>query len=144
MRNNSINALLFAALSLCMLFCSSSQAAEHPEKVSGLPNCSECHSDSPLAALNHKAADFFARHKHFAAAGRQTCASCHQESFCSDCHGRKVQLKPSDRFADNPLRTLPHRGDYLSQHKIEGRINPAACAKCHGRQNNARCVSCHK
>jgi hypothetical protein len=32
----------------------------------------------------------------------------------------------------------------MSQHKIDGRVNPVSCVKCHGRQNNVRCASCHK
>jgi hypothetical protein len=39
---------------------------------------------------------------------------------------------------------LPHRGDYLNQHMIDGRINPALCARCHGRTDNQRCRACHK
>ena len=39
-----------------------SVARIHPEAVKGLPNCTECHTDS-WGALNHKAPDFMARHK---------------------------------------------------------------------------------
>ena len=35
-------------------------------------------------------------------------------------------------------------GDYLSRHRIEGRIDPVSCLKCHGRQNNERCKLCHR
>ena len=116
----------------------------HPEDVGKtIPNCSECHTDS-WASLNHRSPDFMAKHRFYAASSRQACSSCHQESFCSDCHAHKEEIKPSDKFSDSPERTLPHRGDYLSQHKIDGRINPVSCVKCHGRQNNERCASCHK
>jgi hypothetical protein len=117
----------------------------HPEDVSrqGIPDCTACHSDS-WGAMNHRAPDFMAKHRFFAASSRQACNSCHHESFCTDCHSHKEEIKPSDRFTDSPERTLPHRGDYLSQHKIDGRVNPVSCVKCHGRQNNERCASCHK
>lgn len=116
----------------------------HPEDVgTSMPNCTECHTDS-WAALNHKAPDFYAKHRFYAASSRQACNTCHQESFCSDCHANKEEIKPSAKFTDEPGRNLPHRGDYLSQHKIDGRINPVSCVKCHGRQNNERCVSCHR
>lgn len=118
-------------------------ARVHPEEVKGIPNCSECHSNA-FGAMNHQALDFYAKHGLFAKSARQSCAACHQESFCSDCHAHKTEFKPSDKFADSPERNLPHRGDYLSQHKIDGRMNPASCAKCHGRQNNAGCASCHR
>lgn len=117
----------------------------HPEDVSkqGMPDCTACHSDS-WGALNHRAPDFYAKHRFYAGTARQVCSSCHQESFCADCHAHKEEIKPSDKFTDDPERNLPHRGDYLSQHKIDGRINPASCVRCHGRQNNERCVSCHR
>ncbi len=114
----------------------------HPEKVVGLSDCRECHPDT-WAAFNHRAVGFFEKHRFYAQEQRQACATCHEESFCSDCHARG-EIKPSDRYADSPERNLPHRGDYLSQHKIDGRVDPTACAKCHGRQNNERCATCHR
>ena len=116
----------------------------HPEDVgTALPNCTECHSDS-WGAMNHRAPDFMSKHGRYAGSSRQSCASCHQESFCSDCHAHKEELKPSEKYSESPELTFPHRGDYLSQHKIDGRINPVSCVKCHGRQNNERCASCHR
>ncbi len=138
--------LLAMSLMLCVLYAcanTNSVARIHPEALKGVTNCTECHDDS-LSNFNHQALDFYKKHGFYASNARQACASCHQESFCSDCHTRKDEIKPSDRFADAPGRNLPHRGDYLSQHKIDGKVNPASCAKCHGRQNNAGCQSCHK
>jgi hypothetical protein len=120
-----------------------SVARIHPEAVKGLPNCTECHTDS-WGAMNHQAVDFFKKHRFYASNARQGCAACHQESFCIDCHAHKEEIKPSDKFADSPERNLPHRGDYRNQHKIDGRINPASCVKCHGRQNNQGCKTCHR
>lgn len=142
---NKISIMLIL-LALCFLHAcanTSSVARIHPEAVKGLVNCTECHSDS-WGAMNHQAADFYKKHRFYAGTSRQACAACHQESFCIDCHAHKEEIKPSDKFADSPERSLPHRGDYLSQHKIDGRVNPASCVKCHGRQNNERCVSCHR
>lgn len=118
-------------------------AITHPEAVKGMPDCTECHTDK-YASMNHKALDFYQKHGFYAASSRIACASCHQEGFCVDCHASKDELKPSEKFADSPERMLPHRGDYLGQHKIDGRIDPSSCAKCHGRQNNQRCTTCHK
>jgi hypothetical protein len=116
----------------------------HPENVGhNRPDCTECHTDS-WSALNHRAPDFIAKHRFYAGTARQVCSSCHTESFCADCHAHRDEIKPSDKFSDDPLRTLPHRGDYMSQHKIDGRVNPISCVKCHGRQNNERCASCHR
>jgi hypothetical protein len=119
-----------------------SMAKVHPMEVTGFPVCSGCHTDY-RAALDHTA-DFSSRHKFYALQNKQNCTICHKESFCSDCHAHKEELKPSDKYKDAVERALPHRGDYLSQHKIDGRINPAACMKCHGRTNNERCRVCHR
>ena len=114
----------------------------HPFQVSAPPICSDCHGGE-RASLDHRT-DYNIRHKYDASQQRGVCNLCHRESFCSDCHGNKEELKPSDKFKDSPERILPHRGDYLTQHRIDGRINPSPCLKCHGRNNNARCKSCHR
>jgi len=118
-------------------------AIKHPMEVEAPVICSQCHTDW-RASMDHSAEFGGIRHKFSARQNKQTCGLCHAESFCSDCHAHKDQLKPSDKYKDAPERALPHRGDYLNQHKIDGRVNPAACMKCHGRQNNERCRVCHK
>ena len=144
MRNN-IFGLIFLLLLSTLYACATTSSIPlvHPEKVSGLPNCSECHTDR-YGNFNHKALDFMPKHRYYASAAGLACATCHQESFCADCHAHKEALKPSDKFADSPERSLPHRGDYIFQHKIDAKIDPSGCAKCHGRQNNTRCASCHR
>lgn len=145
MRNKIFLPIIMVPLLLSVLYAcanTNSVARVHPEAVQGLPNCSECHTDS-WGALNHKAPDFMAKHGTYAG-NKYACAVCHQESFCADCHAHKEEIKPSDKYKDSPERNLPHRGDYLNQHKIDGKINPAACFRCHGRQNNERCITCHR
>ncbi len=136
--------LFFPALALLLFACASTQSivAWHPVEVPSPPICSDCHTDS-RAALNHTA-DFSTRHKFYAAQKKQTCSICHKEAFCSDCHAHKEELKPSDKYKDSPQLSMPHRGDYLTQHQIDGKINPASCFPCHGRQNNERCIVCHR
>jgi len=144
-KNSKILLMIMVPLMACALYAcanTSSVARIHPEEVKGLPTCAECHTDS-WGALNHKAPDFMLKHKIYAGS-KYACASCHQESFCADCHAHKEEIKPSSKFSDSPERNLPHRGDYLSQHKIDGKINPASCFVCHGRQNNEGCKSCHR
>lgn len=119
-----------------------SLAAKHPVAVAKQPNCSDCHTDW-RAALRHTP-DFSTRHKFYASQRKQACELCHKDSFCSDCHANKEEMKPSDKDKDSPERTMPHRGDYLTLHRIDGRIDPASCFVCHGRQNNARCQVCHR
>ncbi len=137
-------ALLSAVLVMIVYACAQKQSLVkwHPVEVTVAPNCSDCHKDE-RAALNHTP-DFATRHKFFAAQRAQVCDLCHVQSFCADCHAHKEEVKPSDKFKDAPERSLPHRGDYLTQHMIDGRINPASCFPCHGRMNNERCRVCHK
>ncbi|MBJ6726924.1 cytochrome C [Geomonas sp. Red875] len=135
-------AALATAGSLVACAGTTTVARVHPEAVTGMPDCTECHQDS-WGAFNHKAPDFMLKHKVFANS-RQACASCHAEAFCADCHAHKEEIKPSDKYKDAPERFLPHRGDYLAQHKIDGRVDPASCVACHGRQNNEGCKRCHR
>lgn len=131
---------LFVLLGACAQ--TASMAAKHPVEVERMPICGDCHTDG-RSALNHTA-DFSVRHKFYAMQQKQACQVCHQDSFCADCHAHREELKPSDKNKDSPEIAMPHRGDYLTQHKIDGRINPASCFPCHGRQNNERCKTCHR
>ena len=114
----------------------------HPVPAAKAPVCSACHTDW-RASLSHTPG-FSERHRFFGAQQKQACGLCHRDSFCADCHAHQEELKPSDKYKSSPERSLPHRGDYLTQHKIDGRINPASCFPCHGRQNNERCRTCHR
>lgn len=137
-----IGALLFLVLlSACTNV--TSLARVHPEEVKGLTNCGDCHNDQ-WASWNHRADSFYLKHRIFAKQNVIACYVCHQESFCADCHPHKEEIKPSDKYKEEPERGLPHRGDYIIQHRIDGMINPASCLKCHGRQNNERCQPCHR
>ncbi len=145
MKTVKIAFLLLLPVFAGMLFAcakTASMAAWHPVEVSYPPMCSDCHTDD-RAAMNHTS-DFSTRHKFYASQNERTCGVCHKEAFCSDCHAHVEELKPSDKYKDSPELTLPHRGDYLNQHKIDGRINPSSCFPCHGRQNNERCKVCHR
>ena len=148
MKNSSakilILALFTAALAAMIVACAgtASMAIKHPVAVDKMPLCSTCHTDW-RAALSHTS-DFGTRHKFPASQQKRACALCHKDSFCADCHASSEELKPSDKYKDSPERTMPHRGDYISLHKIDGKINPASCFPCHGRQNNERCKVCHR
>jgi len=63
---------------------------------------------------------------------------------CNDCHTNKTEFKPSLKNGNRPDRMMPHRGDFLTLHKIEGKLDPASCYRCHGRANNELCVACHR
>ena len=119
-----------------------SMTIKHPAEVEAPAICSQCHTDG-RAAMDHTG-DFGVRHRFYAQQGSRTCTICHTQAFCSDCHAHKDELRPNEKYRDAPDRMMPHRGDYLNQHKIDGKINPASCFPCHGRQNNERCRVCHR
>jgi hypothetical protein len=140
----SILILLVSCLAAALFACAetTSLAKKHPMELDKAPICADCHTDE-RAALNHTS-DYSIRHKFYAVQQKQTCELCHKQSFCADCHANKEELKPSDKYKDSPERALPHRGDYLTQHKIDGKMDPGSCFPCHGRQNNERCKLCHR
>jgi hypothetical protein len=131
-----------AVMLIALVFASVADAADrHPVEVERAV-CSMCHPDMG-DELDHTV-DWMTSHRFAGARQGQLCQVCHRPSFCADCHADKEEIKPSDKYKNSPLRELPHRGDYLTQHRIDGKINPAACFRCHGRQNNERCKACHK
>ena len=148
MRTLAIKLLLLLLLPVLVLAlyapaATAESAMKHPTEVEVPALCSTCHQDW-RGALDHTAEFGKFRHRFMAQQYGDSCKVCHVESFCSDCHAHREFLKPSDKFKDSPERDLPHRGDYINQHKIDGRVDPTSCMKCHGRQNNERCKTCHK
>lgn len=116
-------------------------SGKHPVEVVEAV-CSQCHPEK-WHALDHMPS-WGRLHRVAASQNATTCNVCHKDSYCADCHSVKDELKPSDKLKDSPGVYFPHRGDYLTQHRIDGKINPAPCFRCHGRRNNARCRSCHR
>ena len=125
--------------------------ASHPEAlaVGQQVNCSECHEDQQKGtmkafnAYNHSKS-FVKNHRFYAASDDRLCVTCHKSSFCTDCHTNQVEMKPSTKYGDRPDREMPHRGNFMTMHKIEGKLDPASCYRCHGRAKNDRCVACHR
>lgn len=128
-----------------------SMASTHPQQLgAGRPMCSQCHEDSPMkgtyklySTFNHTPV-FVQDHKFAANQDNSTCAACHAQSFCSDCHAGKGVMSPALKLAERPDRASPHRGGYLALHRVEGKLDPTSCYKCHGRANNQTCTACHK
>lgn len=82
-----------------------------------------------LGALDH-GAEFLRRHRAVAAADSATCATCHTERECLDCHDGRVR----------PRRVHPN--DFLSLHGMAARQNDPTCTSCHRAQTF--CVTCHE
>ena len=144
-----VTALFFGGANPLLLAAELKITGRHPIELSEKPRCTDCHvADAevglkPIEVYNHDT-DWIGRHRSFASKSVQLCDVCHKVSFCTDCHAYKEELKPSDKRSESPERWFPHRGDYLFQHRIDGRLDPTSCFRCHGRQNNAICRRCHK
>lgn len=144
-------AALLAALAGCsMLAQTESVPPRHPEELAwGRVDCRECHEDvstgalKPYGTFRHSEV-FVQSHRDYARQGQNLCQACHRPSFCQDCHAVNEELKPSTKHGDRPERMLPHRGDYIALHPLDGRVDPGSCYRCHGNKNDAKCRACHK
>lgn len=146
--------ILFGTLVLLLQACTGMKSevqlpAEHPEalEVGKRPTCTGCHESDdayvPYQRLNHTPL-FADNHRQAASQSEQVCNLCHQTSYCNDCHATRVELKPSVKNQTDNFRRLPHRGDYVTRHRIDGRIDPTSCFRCHGNPKSARtCTPCH-
>lgn len=124
--------------------------ARHPEELTREDtDCLECHDNDltgtlkPYGTFRHTTS-FLQRHGSYAMQGQDLCNSCHGEPLCLECHATNDLLTPALKRADRPDRDLPHRGDYIVQHRIDGRVDPGSCVRCHGNRNNEKCAACHK
>jgi hypothetical protein len=123
--------------------------SEHPMELARgkKPVCTECH-DPRTESVNYQQMNhgpYWAdSHRQEAYQQERLCAMCHETSFCNDCHATRVELKPSIKNQTENYRRLPHRGDYVTRHMIDGRIDPTSCFRCHGNPKTATtCASCH-
>ena len=142
-------ALLITACSQ-MLPSAATLPSSHPEQLpQGAPICTDCHeatlkdSQKPYSVFDHTRS-FITDHRFAAQSEERSCAICHKQSFCTDCHANHTELKPSTKLGDRPDRELIHRGDYMTRHKFDGKTDPVSCYRCHGRANNEKCVTCHR
>jgi hypothetical protein len=155
MRRSHAVKILGAALLALLFGCSSvsqtpSVPPKHPEDLpTGRVDCLECHKDvssgalKPYANFRHSGV-FINSHGTYARQGQNLCSSCHKPEFCQTCHAGKEELKPNTKMGDRPDRKAPHRGDYTVTHRIDGRLDPGSCYRCHGNKSDSRCKQCHK
>lgn len=143
--------LLLLALAACVALDSGlNLPARHmsAEDLGEAPTqCTNCHEARgeklAFGNFNHTAT-WGQTHRQQALQQESVCAMCHQTSFCNDCHATNVELKPSLKNQSETYRQMPHRGDYLSRHRIDGRVDPTSCFRCHGNPKAAKtCVPCH-
>lgn len=129
--------------------CFQCHAMAGPARGSASNDCLTCHTKDPqspgamqasfkegklmpprwMGNLQHTA-DFIDRHRKVAADNSKACGSCHQETFCTDCHDGRVRPRNV------------HPNDYISLHPIEARLDNPRCVSCH--QEQQFCLPCHQ
>ncbi|HUL59862.1 MAG TPA: cytochrome c3 family protein [Anaeromyxobacteraceae bacterium] len=109
--------------------------------------CTPCHVDlrshgpKPLSTFAHRE-DWLRTHGELARASAQSCAACHDQTYCANCHSAAtVAARPSVRWPEQVTADLIHRGDYVSRHMVDVQADPASCRRCHG---SPFCQSCHE
>lgn len=108
--------------------------------------CQPCHVDlkryrlKPVADFKH-AGDFLRTHGQMAKTNAATCAACHEQTSCAECHAATTRpFKPDIEWPEKVSAGFIHRGDYVSRHTIDVSADPASCRRCHG---SAFCDACH-
>lgn len=109
--------------------------------------CTKCHGFGKepfdFERYNHTV-QFTDSHRMVAYQNERVCSICHSQAFCSDCHSTRVELKPSLKNPTENYRRMQHRGDYLTRHRIDGRMDPTSCFRCHGNpKSSLTCRNCH-
>jgi predicted CXXCH cytochrome family protein len=118
---------------------------EHQEQFDN-GQCSVCHKDlsryplEPIAAFSHRG-DFLHNHPKDARSGEAACGTCHEQTFCAECHAKTVGVKIETLQLERVDRSFIHRNDFMSRHSLEARANESECQRCHGTDF---CQSCHK
>jgi hypothetical protein len=116
----------------------------HQEDLDG-GNCLMCHQDRTFAAqvpktfMRHDLA-FLRRHGEAATRQGKVCNQCHSQADCADCHDQGQSLSVAKRKPDAIDRGVIHRGDYLTRHPMEARLEPGRCVTCH---TTSSCEGCH-
>ncbi len=122
------------------------QCHEHREHYDA-GECTVCHEDltrfplKPVAEFRHTS-DWLHRHPTAARSAGEACSTCHEQSFCTDCHGAKTNALAIEKVMPERVdRQFVHRGDFLARHSLEAKTQPGLCLRCHG---ESFCESCHK
>lgn len=110
----------------------------HPTEASGRV-MTRARDDRVLPALIPTAASnwgmehdlaFVEDHAAIAKSNPKACGTCHDDTFCSDCHAGPIR----------PLRL--HSGDFMTTHALQSRARSSNCQACHRTQSF--CLACHE
>ncbi len=141
-------------------------------KIPDMPTCYSCHNDvkasnaceqchMDLAALRpreHNRTDFAREHKRVARLSTATCATCHSQESCTDCHNGsdlvKVSVSGKDMMSLRSPRlaaidrgqganlTKVHDLNFKFTHGLAVEGKKSDCQTCHEKQTF--CAQCHE
>ncbi len=115
--------------------------------------CQDCHQGGGISASlgasqsrrdikpeSHRS-DWISIHPIQAQSTPQTCARCHETSYCSNCHGRLQKNTLTIRSHAKSGLTQAYIASFPDEHAAEARRNLASCQSCHPDGNV--CLTCH-
>ncbi len=91
--------------------------------------CYLCHDKSESIIPANHIENWKQSHGSYAETGSQNCNSCHQKSYCIDCHQ-----------GDN-LMNKSHPAEFILTHSASYLARESSCFTCH--QNTNYCIECH-
>jgi hypothetical protein len=121
--------------------------------------CASCHTSfTNLIPSDHLVANFKKDHKKMTRLGalEVSCATCHSQNFCADCHGASPLVRldrgaamsdPAPRSSsttDSPRQMdlqAVHSMNYRFTHGTEAKAKTSDCYSCHSAQSF--CAQCH-
>lgn len=126
-------------------------------------NCSQCHSQAWCldchkgggsgddltkgnAGRDYKPkthrSDWIGMHGQKLQDNQQQCYRCHDQRYCSDCHGKLPQkFNGPPGFKSHNTNATSNSSKWGSDHASEARRNLQACQTCH--ENASTCKQCH-
>jgi hypothetical protein len=112
--------------------CASCHVAPAPDVIASLPSRDGVLAPgvvlSARAPDSHERAFFMRAHPVLAETDAGSCATCHRESFCTECH-------------DAPIGGGYHPANFVSRHAGESFGRDTECSNCHNAQ--VFCRECH-
>ena len=120
--------------------------------------CESCHTNfAGLRPADHDRTDFLREHKRFARMGDASCATCHTQETCNDCHtganltkvdktGRDLTTPRSPRLisidrGQSVALAKVHDLNFKFTHGIAAKGKASDCQSCHSKEQF--CSTCH-